>query len=173
MKVHMNVYDFAIKMELDGRGFYEGLARETRHAGLRGIFLQLAADEQKHQDIFQTLKKEARPETMKASTALEQAKSVFADLLAKKETFAPAGDLDSYRHAMKLEADSFRLYEGAAKKEQDKGIRELLLLIAGEEHRHYDILRNIYDFANAPSQYLAWSEFSNLEEFRQFGRDVD
>jgi hypothetical protein len=28
-------------------------------------------------------------------------------------------------------------------------------------------------FANAPNQYLAWGEFSNLEEFRQFGREVD
>jgi hypothetical protein len=26
---------------------------------------------------------------------------------------------------------------------------------------------------NAPNQYLAWREFSNLDEFRNFGRDVD
>lgn len=32
---------------------------------------------------------------------------------------------------------------------------------------------NVFDFANAPSEYLAWGEFCNLEEFRQFGRDVD
>jgi hypothetical protein len=34
-------------------------------------------------------------------------------------------------------------------------------------------VQNIYDFVNAPTQYLAWGEFSNLDEFRQFGRDLD
>ena len=169
----MKVFDFAIKMEQDGKGLYEKLAREAKHDGLRGIFLQLAADEQKHYEIFLALKDQATPVAMKNSTALEHAKSVFADLLAGKESMVPVGDLDGYRRAMKLEADSFRLYEGAAEKETDKDVRELLLRIAGEEHKHFNILQNICDFVNAPSQYLAWGEFSNLEEFRQFGRDVD
>jgi len=169
----MNVFDFAIKMELEGKDFYEKLARESRHAGLRSIFLELAADEQKHHDLFLALKNQTGREAMKDTAALELAKSVFSGLLARKETLDAAGDLDGYRRAMKLEADSFRLYEDAAGKEQDKGVKELLLRVAAEEHKHFNILENIYDFANAPSQYLAWGEFSNLEEFRQFGRDVD
>lgn len=170
----MNVFDFAMKMELDGRAFYEKLARETRHDGLRNIFLQLAADEQKHYGIFLALKDQARPEVMKDSTALEQAKTVFSGLLARGENLGPLkGDLDGYSHAMDLEAESFRLYEGAARREQNTEIRELLLRIAGEEHKHFNILQNIYDFANAPTQYLAWGEFSNIGEFHQFGRDVD
>lgn len=169
----MKVFEFAIKMELDGKDYYEKLAREARHEGLRNIFLQLAADEQKHYGIFLALRDRVPPGAMKSSTALEQARSVFEDLIAEKQNLGPGGDLGGYRHAMKLEADSFRLYEEAAGKEEDKDARELLLQIAGEEHKHFNILQNIYDFANAPAQYLAWGEFSNLEEFRQFGRDVD
>jgi len=52
-------------------------------------------------------------------------------------------------------------------------VRSLLLKIAGEEHKHFNILENIFHFVNAPNQYLAWGEFSNLDEFRQFGRQVD
>jgi len=170
----MNIFDFAIKMELDGRRFYEKLARDTELAGLRNIFLQLAADERKHHSIFLALKNEARPPAMENTPALDQAKNVFEDLLARKETLGTVkGDLEAYRHAMKLEVDSFRLYEGAAEKEKDKDIREILLRIAAEEHKHFEIVQNIYDFVNAPNQYLAWGEFSNLEEFHQFGRDVD
>ena len=44
----MNVYDFALKMELDGKAYYQQLAGKTSLAGLKNIFLQLAADEQKH-----------------------------------------------------------------------------------------------------------------------------
>jgi rubrerythrin len=170
----MNVFDFAIQMEQDGKKFYERLARETDHVGLRGIFTQLAADEQKHYEVFLALKDHPRVAAIKETTVLEQAKTVFEDLLASKADIGPVkGDLEAYRKAMKLEVDSFRLYEEAAGKEKDPGARDLLLSISGEEHKHFNILGNIYDFVNAPSQYLAWGEFSNLEEFRQFGRDVD
>ena len=170
----MNVFDFAVKMELDGRRFYEKLAKGTDSVGLRNIFLQLADDEKKHHEIFVALKNQARPPAMEDSSALEQAKNVFEDLLARKQDLGPGkGDLEAYHHAMGLEAQSFRLYEGAAEKEKDPGLKELLLRIAGEEHKHFDILQNIHDFVNAPSQYLAWGEFSNLAEFHQFGRDVD
>lgn len=170
----MNVFDFAIKMELDGREFYEKLARETELAGVRNIFSQLAADERKHYEIFLALKNEARPPAMADTPALELAKNVFEDLIARKETLGPVkGDLEAYRHAMQLEENSFRLYEEAAEKEKDQSVRELLLRIAGEEHKHFNILQNIHDFVNAPSQYLAWGEFSNLGEYHQFGRAVD
>ena len=74
---------------------------------------------------------------------------------------------------MQIEAESFRLYEDAAKNEKDAGAKELLLKIAGEEHKHFQIIENIFAFVNAPNQYLAWGEFSNLEEFRNFGRKTD
>lgn len=170
----MNVFDFALKMELDGKSFYEELARGTDIAGLRNIFTRLAGDEQKHYEVVLALKAGERPAAMADSNSLEQAKNVFEDLLARKAALGPVkGDLEAYRRAMKLEADSFRLYEEAAGKEALPAIRDLLLRIAGEEHKHFNILENIYDFVNAPNQYLAWGEFSNLGEFRQFGRGVD
>ncbi len=170
----MNVFDFAMKMELDGKGFYNKLARGTELAGLRDIFLRLAADEQKHYEVFLALKTQALPKTMQDTPALEQAKNVFEDLLARKDSLGPVkGDLEGYARAIKTEEDSFKLYEGAVGKETDPAVRELLLRIAGEEHKHFEILHNIYDFVNAPSQYLAWGEFSNLAGFHQFGRDVD
>ncbi|MDW7644568.1 MAG: ferritin family protein [Desulfuromonadales bacterium] len=166
----MNVFEVAMKMEDDGKAYYQKLAAQTAHEGLQRIFLQLAEDEQKHRDIFKSLK-EKTPASMQKSTALEQAKNVFETLIAARADLIIAGDLDGYRHAMKLEADSFRFYEEAAAKEQDNKVKELLLQIAGEEQKHFNILQNVYDFVNAPNQFLAWAEFSNLGEFRNFGRD--
>lgn len=170
----MNVFDFAMKMELDGKVFYEKLAKETNITGLQTIFSRLAADEQKHYEIFLALKGQTQATAMEDTTVLEQARNVFELLLAQKETLGPVkGDLEGYRYAMKIEADSFRLYEDAAQKERNEDVKNLLLRIAGEERKHFAIVQNIYDFVNAPNQYLAWGEFSNLDEFRQFGRDVD
>lgn len=170
----MNIFDFAMKMELDGKAYYEKLARQASLAGLQTIFTRLAEDEQKHYEIFQSLQSSGKVPVMPESTALATARNVFTELL--DETAATAGskdDLAAYRHAMRLEADSFRLYEDAAAKETVSDVRDLLLKIAGEERKHFNILENIFQFVNAPNQYLAWGEFSNLEEFRQFGRDID
>ena len=170
----MNVFDFAMKMEEDGKAYYEKMAAQTELAGLRNIFERLAADEQKHYDIFRDLKAGSKVPAMPATTVLDEARNVFAEL-PKGETVVQkvASDLAAYKHAMKLEAESFRLYEEAAAKESDPKVKALLEKIAVEEHKHFEVLDNIYHFINAPNQYLAWGEFSNIGEFHQFGRDVD
>jgi rubrerythrin len=176
----MNVFAYAMQMELDGKAYYEQLARQATLPGLRTIFTRLAADEQKHYEIFAELQKGQKVMAMMETTALEDAKNVFAQLPRDPAALQAIGgdlsvyrDTTTYRHAMKLEADSFRLYEDAAARESDAGTRALLLKIAAEEHKHFNILENIFHFVNAPSQYLAWGEFSNIDEFRQFGREVD
>lgn len=170
----MNVFEFAKKMELDGKSYYEKLAAESPIPGLRTIFTRLAADEQKHYEIFQALQTEReRGATMEDTEVLELAHNVFENLLSGGQISSFQGDLEGYRHAMKLEAESVRLYEDAAGEESREEVKSLLLRIAEEEKKHFSILENIYDFANAPNQYLAWREFTNLGEFRQFGRDTD
>lgn len=170
----MNVFEFAMKMEVDGKAYYEKLAAESTLPGLKTIFERLAADEQKHFETFRALQEKDLAPTVQDSTSLAAAQNIFAGLLERPESGQPVkGDVAAYRHAMKLEADSFRLYEEAAEQEQRAVVKELLLKIAEEEHKHFIILENIYQFVNAPNQYLAWREFSNLDEFRQFGRDVD
>ncbi len=167
----MNIFDFAIKMEQDGKAYYDKLAKDATLPGLQKIFAGLAEDEQKHYDIFVALR-DGGNVAMADSTVLEFSKNVFAELPTESGE-AVKDDLDSYRLAMELEAESFRLYESAAKEETEEGTKRLLLKIAAEEHKHFQILENVYSFANAPNQFLAWGEFSNLGQFHNFGRKVD
>lgn len=168
----MDVFEFAMTMEKDGKTYYENLARETGLEGLKTIFTQLAVDEQKHFETFRDLKAGKKVAAIPESKTLSQAKNIFAALPTGESALKGVlGDLDAYQHAMKLESDSFRLYEEAAAKEKDPEIKALLLKIAAEEHKHFNILGNIYHFVNAPNQSLAWGEFSNIDEFHQFGRD--
>ncbi|MEW5925310.1 MAG: ferritin family protein, partial [Candidatus Zixiibacteriota bacterium] len=48
----MNVFEFAMKMEQDGKAFYEKMAKEAANASIKKILLDLANDEQKHYNIF-------------------------------------------------------------------------------------------------------------------------
>jgi len=161
----MNIFDFALKMELDGKAYYEKLSAETADIGLKSIFADLATDEQKHYDIILAIKTGSNPK-MDDSTVLEKAKNVFEGLLADRNIIGSLKkSLDGYDHARKLEADSVKLYEDMAKKEENPETVQLLLRIANEEKKHFNILDNLYDYTLAPQNFLAWGEFSNLKEF--------
>jgi rubrerythrin len=160
----MNVFDFAMKMELQGKACYENLAGSTQVPGLKNIFLGLAADEQKHYDVFRDLK-DGKAFTLTDSTMLERAKSVFRELTPEKERVSGLReDLDGYRMGLKLEADSVKLYEDMAKKELNPETVQLYLRIANEEKKHFNIMENICDFVMKPKYFLEWREFSNLHE---------
>lgn len=162
----MNVFDYALKMELDGKAFYEKLAKDTESEGLRKIFNDLAEDEQKHYDIFSQLKDNQSIESMPDSVALEGAKNIFAEMQENSDSqkFLKT-NLDAYQHAMQTEKDSAKLYRDAAEKEENSEVKALLLKISIEEEKHLNILENIFDFVNAPTQSLVWGEFSNLKEY--------
>ncbi len=169
----MNVFDFAMEMEDSGYVYYTNLARTATLPGLKTIFSGLAEDERKHFKLFRELKAGNHESTIAETKTLVTAKNVFSLLPRSEELSDIAGVLPAYKHAMKLEADSFRFYEEAAAKEGAPAVKALLLKIAGEEHQHFNILENLYHFVNAPNQHLEWGEFSNLGEFRQYGRDPD
>lgn len=160
----MNVLDFAMKIELQGKAYYENMAASAGLPGLKTIFTELAADEQKHYDVLRGLK---GGETwgMADSRAVEHARSVFTELLRDPNAAAGLHEaLDVYRLALKVEAESVKLYEDMAKKEEDPAIVQLYLTIANEEKKHYNVVENICDFVTRPKYYLAWREFSNLDE---------
>ena len=51
----MNIYDFALKMELDGEQYYFEQAAKVTHPELRVVLKGLAEDEQRHYRIVQQL----------------------------------------------------------------------------------------------------------------------
>jgi rubrerythrin len=157
----MNPFDFAMKMELQGKACYEELAASTKVPGLKTIFTGLAADEQKHYDVFRGLK-EGKAWTMTDSQVLDQAKSLFETFVKDNERLDIHEDLEGYRIGLKLEADSVKLYEDMARKEQNPETVQLYLRIANEEKKHYNIIENICEFVMRPKYYLEWREFSNL-----------
>lgn len=160
----MNVFDFAMKMELDGKQYYEKLVSETDERGLKNIFTRLAADEQKHFDTIKAIKN-GTSWSMADTTVLDEAKNLFTELGKDKNIIGTLKrSLDGYLHARRIEADSVCFYEEMANKETNPQTVKLLQRIAEEEKKHYNIMDNLYDFALAPQNFLAWAEFSNLKE---------
>jgi len=161
----MNPFAFALKMELDGKAYYEQLAVETTNQNLKKIFHSLAQDEQKHFETIQAMS-EHKDVSMVDSAVLQEARNLFQALLAEKKSTVPLSkDLAVYQYAMTIEAKSQKFYEDLAQKEKDPEASGLLLKIANEEKKHFAIMDNIYTFMLAPYNFLAWGEFSNLTEY--------
>lgn len=158
----MNVFDFALNMELDGKAYYLKLAAETKISGFKVIFNRLADDEQKHYDTIKAISQGASA-SMADTTVLDGARNVFQEIVGNEQLLGGMNeDLQAYEHAKNVEADSVRLYEDLAAKEGNPQVAAMLRRIAEEEKKHFNIMENIYDFVLRPKYYLEWREFSNL-----------
>jgi rubrerythrin len=161
----MNIFDCAIKMEEEARVYYEKLATATVVPELKNLFTMLAAAEQEHYDSLVKMKSGTDP-PMAQFKALQEAACLFKPLLAKRDLMEELKqDPDGYKHVVKEEEDGARFYEELAAQATEEGARQMLLKIAAEERKHLSIIENIYSFVESPKTYLAWGEFSNLEEF--------
>ena len=170
----MYLFDLAVALEREIESFYTKLGERTDSPGLKKIFLQLAADEKKHYEAIEAIKRGVGDWPMQDSVLLTEADDLFTKLVHEKPSFLGTDDLpEAYRYAMGVEADSSRLYRNAAAKENVPEIKKVLKKIAAEEKKHFILVENLYHFINAPNEYLAWREFSNIDEFTNFGREVD
>ncbi len=166
----MNVFDFAMDIERSGMKYYQRLARKTDHKGIRRIFSMMAKDEEMLLQRFQALRSRVQNTTMEDSRVLDYATNVFEGLLDERDALRLETDLEAYNYVVEVEKSICRLYHDAAEREPNDEVKALLRRIAAEEHRELESLEKIYDFVNAPNEYLAWGEFSNLDEFHNFGR---
>jgi rubrerythrin len=164
-EIAMNIFDCAIKMEEEARMYYEKLAKATAVPELKNLFSMLAAAEQEHHDALVEMKGRIDPKKARFK-ALQEAACLFKPLMAKRDLMAELKeDPDAYRLVVKEEQEGVRFYEEMAAQAKDEETREILLMIADEERKHLNIVKNIYSFVQSPKTYLAWGEFSNLEEY--------
>lgn len=164
----MKVIDFALKLEHVEQDFFRDLARTSDREELRGLFSRIAEEE------GESLKK---LEKIKAQGLENEESPRLGSLLArikvalKAERILQAKDeVDVYRQLMETEKGVCRLVRQASEDERDEKTSWRLAQVAGKECRQSEALENLLDFVNAPNEFLAWSEFSNLDEFHNFGR---
>ncbi len=53
----MDIYEFAMQMEKDGRKFYLDLAKKTSNTGLKNILTMMADSEAKHYNVLLRMKR--------------------------------------------------------------------------------------------------------------------
>ena len=168
----MNIYDFALKMELDGELFYLQQAAKVAHADLKVVLKGLAEDEQRHYRIVQQLQNQ-KSTYIEPDPAIGAARNVFA--IAGDKPFIPK-DQDSiakwkdeqrdvYQAALRKEEESVRIYKNLKETVESPAEKDILAKLAQEEERHAEVLGNIIQMLNNFNEWVESAEFHHQKPY--------
>ncbi len=163
----MNIFEFAMRMERDGKAFYEEKAARTTDAELKKMFTMLAEEEERHFKFFKRLRDgeidQAVQEIPRNSKTLSQAKNIFQELSQRKESTPFGEDLVSaWTEAMWIEEKAERFYREKAEQETDETQKKLLHLIADEERTHIHMIDGILTYLKYPESFAGSAQFKNF-----------
>ena len=163
----MDIIKFAMKMELDGKAFYEKQAEQTQQSELKKILLTLAEEEDRHFRFFKNLSdnRDAAigPEEFSDSEASRKISNIF-EVLAQNTEPKPFGEdiIGVWTEARRLEEEAVAFYREKAAEESDESRRNLLLKIAEEEYRHVLMIDNVLTWLKHPAAFAASSQYKNF-----------
>lgn len=163
----MNIYDFAIDFEIENREFYEECAANTSHDELKKVFLELAEEEKKHENIVRQLKENKEVDEVDTGI-LPKAKEAFdkiADNMPTGDDVMPEEQVDVYKKAINLETKSYEFYQERAEEADSELVKKTFNRLAEEEKKHERIIDSIIEMVDRPNTWLEDAEWNHLEDY--------
>jgi rubrerythrin len=166
----VDILDYAMKMELDGKLFYQESAQKMPSAELKQILLTLADEEQKHFIFFKNMKESditaAKQAIDSAPPSAIATKNVFQQLIVNGQAALYAGDvLSIWRKALDIEEKAEKLYRDEAGKENDAARKTLLHQIADEEKNHVYLIENMLAFMADPAGFIDSANYQHFQSW--------
>ncbi|MGB7063102.1 MAG: ferritin family protein [Candidatus Zixiibacteriota bacterium] len=159
----VNVIKEAIKLEINGRGFFNHATEVTHNELGKKMFRKLAQDETEHLDSFGNLftaltggeewRKLVDPDEVKGDSNL------IDELNSRMKKGERASELEAISIGMELERNAVDFFEKSAREATDPKAREILEKICEEEKFHYELLQAQYDSVNNSGFWLDSAEF--------------
>eukprot|EP00727_Mastigamoeba_balamuthi_P006860 m51a1_g2795 hypothetical protein (175) ;mRNA; r:69430-70268 len=162
-----SIFEFALQMEVDGRNYYQNLAGQATHEGVRSILLSLADDEVKHYELFKRMMEGEAP-AWTETPSLKLSLNVFQSIAAQRELydheeFTPdENNISLIDKAIKVESDSYDLYMKKAQEVTNEAQKAIFVKIANEERLHEKLLQNVAQFLKRPLTWIDNAEFSHI-----------
>lgn len=162
----MNIYKYAMKMEIDGENFYRGLAEKAESEGIRNILTMLADEELKHFETLQRMCNNELDVEMATTDSLEDVKNIFANIQENNiDTGTDAEQIDLYRKAQEHEEKSYQFYLEKSEQADSESEKAIFLKLANEERKHMILMGNIADFVAQPDLWVADAEFNHMDDY--------
>ncbi len=160
----MDIYKYAMQMELDGRHFYLDLAKKTNNTGIKSILTMVAESEAKHYNVILSMQKDDTTQYSADTEVLTNVKNIFMKMKEKKEIDVDVSQVEFYKKALEVETNSEKFYLERADDEKDPHRKEIFLTLANEEKSHCVLLENIVNFVSQPVNWLENSEWYHVDE---------
>lgn len=161
----INVMREAIKLEINGRSFFEHAAEITHNNLGKKMFEKLASDEIAHLktfgEIFATLVgkddwKQCVEEEKRADSGLIEELQARVAKQTKQER---ASELEAIRIGMELERKAIDFFDKSAQETDDPKHKDIFNKIADQERLHYDLLQAQYDSVTNSGFWFDVAEF--------------
>lgn len=164
----MDIYEFAMQMELDGKAFYEKLAHQTSDENLRQVLVMLAEEEQKHYNIFKGLRAGKGPSVLTGENlhtkTLNAVKNIFVELSGNVQHPSFSTDERSiWAEALKIEEKSEQFYREKAAQESDAHKKNILNIIANEERNHIYLIDSVLTYMKFPDTFSDTAQFKDFQ----------
>ena len=166
----MNFMDYARKTEESGIRFYQDMADATELEGVKRIFSSLAHDEELLLEKLQRLQQHFPKMRKQNIRSLNRKPNAFEKLRKTRDRLHISNDVEAYQLACDAEREVIHTYELATESVQETEAKKALMRIMAMERHELDEIENMLDFTSVPDQSLVWGEFSNIDEFHDFGR---
>lgn len=159
----MNIYDFAMNMEMDGKKYYLELMEKAENKGVQVLFSILAQEEQAHFDILNSLSKNV--ELGIESKVLDMAENIFKMMFEKTDQVKTMLSEDALIHALKLESESIKFYKKKLLESNDAMEKKVYSKLVSEESKHYVLVENLLDhISGGLIRGIESAEFQQLKE---------
>lgn len=159
----MDIYEFAMKMELDGKKYYTELMDKADNKGVKVLFNILAQEEQAHYDILKSLKNKI--ELGSESKVLDMANNIFEMMFETSDQVKTMLSGDALVHGLKLENESIAFYKEKMIEAEDELEKKIFKKLMVEEKKHYFLIENLYDhISGGLIRGIESAEFQQLED---------
>jgi rubrerythrin len=158
----LKIYQYALQREFEGKRFFEENASRLNHAAAKGVFKNLAAEEQKHidfiQDQIEQIKRGVSPDAALGEALQKEgffSQRAVSENLDSSTLEAMVPDLPVLRTAFLIESDFAQFYANAAEKAEGEA-KNVLTMLAGWERSHEELFRNYHDKAFKEYAGMPW-----------------
>ncbi len=161
----MDIYKYAMKMELDGRHFYLDLAEKTNNKGIKNILTMMAESEAKHYNIILSMQGNDKTQYSTDTEVLTEVKNIFERMKEeKKELDVDVSQVEFYKEALEVETNSEKFYLERADEEKDPHNKQIFLTLAKEEKSHCILLENLVNLVSQPDTWVENPEWYHADE---------
>ena len=161
----MDILGFGMKMELDGKAFYEEHASKISDRHAADILRYLADEEQKHYDYIKKFQEGSKD--LPESRLVQDVKNVFEQMKQTGEGFVEDKStmFEVLNRGLEMEDKSIDFYRERAETSDNPDDKDIFMFLKKQEDRHYSLLSSLIQFYDQPLQWLEDAEFVHLNDY--------